>query len=175
MGLVGRVVTRTLRLFPYLPGGYERDDVRGLGNLGLVRAAQSFDPARGVRFSTYACRCIENAIACALQRETAREINCASLTQPFPGEEETLLEDEVVDPGADTVRTVLKQCDREVLMREIAGLSKQHAQLLRALYFQGISVDQIAASWHRSSQTVAIHQVKALKLLRRRLRHLGFR
>src|SRR5437762_3505626 len=72
-GLVGTLVNRTLRLFPRLPGGYDRDDLRSLGYLGLLRAAQTFDSARGVAFSTYACRCIENAIARALKRESERQ------------------------------------------------------------------------------------------------------
>lgn len=32
------------------------------GNVGLIRAAEGFDPARGVRFSTYATKVIEQAI-----------------------------------------------------------------------------------------------------------------
>ena len=40
-GLVGALVSRTLRLFPRLPTGYDRDDVQSLGYLGLLRAAQT--------------------------------------------------------------------------------------------------------------------------------------
>jgi len=75
-GLVGAFVNRTLRLFPRLPSGYEREDLQSLGYMGLLRAAQTFDPKRGVAFSTYAYRCIETTIAGALRRESDRQIDC---------------------------------------------------------------------------------------------------
>lgn len=39
--------------------GLNFDDLVGAGMMGLVQAARCFDPARGVRFSTYACNCIK--------------------------------------------------------------------------------------------------------------------
>lgn len=38
------------------------DDAVGEGNLALVNAAAAFDPNAGVQFSTFATRCIENAV-----------------------------------------------------------------------------------------------------------------
>lgn len=66
-----------------LPGGLERDDLYGFGMLGLLAAADSFDPARGLKFSTYAYSRIRGSILDALrqrdvlsrgQRERMREI-----------------------------------------------------------------------------------------------------
>jgi RNA polymerase primary sigma factor len=62
------LITANLRLVVYIARGYSN---RGLpladlieeGNVGLVRAAESFDPARGVRFSSYASWWIKQAIS----------------------------------------------------------------------------------------------------------------
>ena len=33
-----------------------------IGTIGLIKAVDTFDPAKGKRFASYASRCIENAI-----------------------------------------------------------------------------------------------------------------
>jgi RNA polymerase sigma factor for flagellar operon FliA len=51
-----------------VPGGMDRDDLYGFGMLGLLAAADSFDPARGHQFSTYAYVRIRGAILDALRQ-----------------------------------------------------------------------------------------------------------
>ncbi len=60
---IGLVVTIARR---YLGGGLDLDDLVGEGNLGLIRAAEEFDPRFGARFSTYAVCWIRQAIGHAL-------------------------------------------------------------------------------------------------------------
>ena len=40
----------------------EQDDLISIGTTGLMKAVDTFDSTRRARFSTYASRCIENAI-----------------------------------------------------------------------------------------------------------------
>jgi RNA polymerase sigma factor for flagellar operon FliA len=61
------------RLRAYLPGRVDEENLESAGVLGLVAAANSFDPARGVQFKTYAYLRIRGAILDELRR------NC-----PFP-------------------------------------------------------------------------------------------
>ncbi len=55
----------------YVGRGIALDDLIGEGNLGLIRAAEEFDPRFGVRFSTYASYWIKQAIRHALINTTA--------------------------------------------------------------------------------------------------------
>lgn len=51
-----------------MPGGVDRDDIYGYGMLGLIAAADSWDPTRGLKFSTYAYTKIRGAILDELRR-----------------------------------------------------------------------------------------------------------
>lgn len=44
----------------YFNAGIEADDAISAGSLGLIKAANSFNLAKKIKFSTYASRCIEN-------------------------------------------------------------------------------------------------------------------
>lgn len=71
-----RMIQANLRLVvkiarDYLGRGLMLDDLVGEGNLGLIRAAEDFDPAFGTRFSTYASYWIKQAIRHALTNTTA--------------------------------------------------------------------------------------------------------
>jgi RNA polymerase sigma-B factor len=54
------LVHHVLKRFDYADEPYE--DLVQVGNLGLLKAAQNFDPSRGVRFSTYATSMIEGEL-----------------------------------------------------------------------------------------------------------------
>ena len=59
-------------------GGLDLDDLVGEGNLGLIRAAEEFDPNFGVRFGTYATYWIKEKIRSALI-DTATTIRLPAL------------------------------------------------------------------------------------------------
>lgn len=51
-----------VKRYPARHGTFSRDDIHQAGFLGLMHAAEKFDPARGYRFTTYAHYWIEQAI-----------------------------------------------------------------------------------------------------------------
>ena len=80
LGLVQAIARQIARR---VPPAVELDDLVSAGTLGLVRALESFDPARGLEFSTYATPRIRGAILDELRsqdwvprsvRRRAREI-----------------------------------------------------------------------------------------------------
>jgi RNA polymerase sporulation-specific sigma factor len=61
------LIERNLRLVAhmikkYYGGAKEQEDLISIGTMGLIKAINTFDVEKGIRFSTYAARCIENAI-----------------------------------------------------------------------------------------------------------------
>ncbi len=56
-----------LRLVAHIIKKYDRagedlDDLISIGTIGLIKAIDTFNPAKGARLATYAARCIENEI-----------------------------------------------------------------------------------------------------------------
>src|SRR3954469_23146902 len=71
-----RLIRANLRLVvkiarDYAGRGMGLEDLIGEGNLGLIRAAEAFDPRFGTRFSPYASYWIKQAIRHALTNTTA--------------------------------------------------------------------------------------------------------
>lgn len=85
-----------------LGGLLDLDDLVSAGNRGLIRAVERFDPARQVRFSTYAVRWIQATILCEV-RDTGHPIRVSSwvlsLSGAFRKVEERLHDLEGAPPG----------------------------------------------------------------------------
>lgn len=61
------LVEHNLRLVAHIVKKYyaisgEQDDLISIGTIGLIKAVESYDLGKKTKFSTYASRCIENAI-----------------------------------------------------------------------------------------------------------------
>ena len=61
------LVSHNLRLVAHIVKKYyaasnDQDDLISIGTIGLIKAANTFDYSKGIRFSSYAARCIENVI-----------------------------------------------------------------------------------------------------------------
>ena len=52
-----------------MPSSVDREDLQGFGMIGLIRAADSWEPGRGLKFSTYAYTKVRGAILDELRRQ----------------------------------------------------------------------------------------------------------
>lgn len=66
----------------YYATGADQDDLVSIGTIGLIKAVETFDPARSRRFSTYASRCIENELLMKF-RHSRRAPPMVSLQEPI--------------------------------------------------------------------------------------------
>ena len=62
-----KLIRHNLRLVVHVAKKYyaqpsDQEDLISIGTIGLMKAVDTFDSTRKARFSTYASRCIENAI-----------------------------------------------------------------------------------------------------------------
>ena len=174
-GLIALLVGRTLRRCPRLPAVYDYDDLYSLGNIGLLSAARTYDPQRGVAFSSYAYRCIEHSILGALKRECDQQIDCVCMSQISGEDDENPIEDQIRDTAPDAGTVALHRSDRELLEAALEGLSDRQREVISSIYFEGDSIAEIAQRWRLSMQAVQKQHVLGLKALKHRLRGFGIR
>ena len=55
-----RLVAHVVKKYQYTD--YDTEDLLSVGNIGLIKAVNTFKPDRGSRLATYAAKCVENAI-----------------------------------------------------------------------------------------------------------------
>ena len=99
------LIERNLRLVVYIARKFENtgicvEDLISIGTIGLIKAIDTFDPAKGIRLSSYASRCIENEILMFFRsgRKSAQDV---SLNEPIDTDKEgnalTILDTMAVD------------------------------------------------------------------------------
>lgn len=81
------LITHNLRLVVYIAKKFETpsagiEDMISIGTIGLIKAVDTFDPARASKFASYASRCIENELRMEL-RKIRREGAAVSLQEPL--------------------------------------------------------------------------------------------
>ena len=137
--------------------GLEYDDAFQIGAMGLMRAAAHYDESRGVKFSTYAMRCIKAALGTDLRKRIAVRrgggITPLSLDAPCARLNGLTLGD-MLRARDDVER---QQLEGEMLAAFEAMLASQPARparLARMFWLEGLTQREIAAALGLNPQTV---------------------
>ena len=128
-----RMIRANLRLVvkiarDYVGRGMSLDDLIGEGNLGLIRAAEDFDPRFGTRFSTYASHWIKQAIRHALTNTTATirlPAHMVTLLSKWRKAERVLTRELGQPPSFDQVAVALGLSDAQRVLVERAKRASQ--------------------------------------------------
>lgn len=81
------LVEHNLRLVAHIVKKYhssseEQDDLISIGTIGLIKAVNTFDNDKGIKFATYASKCIENEILMHY-RTKKKSFNEVSISEPI--------------------------------------------------------------------------------------------
>jgi len=71
---VEELVLKNIRLVYYIAQKYlgtynDLEELSSIGKIGIIKAAQSYDESKGIKFATYASRCISNEILMFLRKQ----------------------------------------------------------------------------------------------------------
>lgn len=124
-----RLVAHVIKKFEHT--GEEKEDLISIGTIGLIKAINTFNHARGTRLATYAARCIENEILMFLRSNTRKKQEI-SLQEPIgidkEGNEITLME--VISSDDNIFETVEFNLLREKLVKMLDTLKAREKKVL---------------------------------------------
>ena len=171
-----KLIRHNLRLVAHVAKKYyttpdKQDDFISIGTIGLIKAVDTYDPARTVRFASYASQCIQNELRMHLRR-VRREAGTLSLQEPLEGENGMLtLADTLPDEAV-----MEEDCERRDATARLRALVEQlperDRQLLTLRYGLGggapLTQQEVAARFGISRSYVSRLEKRALSELARR-------
>lgn len=155
--------------------GIDYDELESIGNLGFVKALNSFDKMKGIRFSTFAINCIVNEILFFLRKEK-KHMGNISLNKKlqFDGQgntftlEETLEDNQFAEKGIDY--KIMKEEEKQSLLKAISKLNDEEQYIM--LYRYGVNghktktQKELAEALNMSQANVSKIQRNCLKKLK---------
>lgn len=160
---------RRAYLQKYYAGNSAQDDMISIGTIGLIKAVDTFDPAKGKRFASYASRCIENELRMDLRRGRRTGVTL-SLQEPLEADGQLTLADTLPDE-ADMEAGCESRADAARLRALVDALPARERAIMRQRYgFDGApkTQQQTAQALHISRSYVSRLEKRAIEYLRGR-------
>ena len=132
-----RLIEHNLRLVVYIARRFENtgvgiEDLISIGTIGLIKAVETYQPAKNIKLATYASRCIENEILMYL-RKNANRRGEVSLDEPLNTDwdgNELLLSD-VLGTESDLIEKPLEEdVDRDLLLTAVTRLPERERTII---------------------------------------------
>lgn len=131
------LIERNLRLVVYIARKFENtgisvEDLISIGTIGLIKAVNTFNPAKKIKLATYASRCIENEILMYLRRNSKvrGEISFDEpLNVDWDGNE--LLLSDILGTDNDLIYHYIEdEVERQLLKNAMSRLSNREKQIM---------------------------------------------
>lgn len=121
----------------YSTEGYDFEDLVSIGIIGLIKAVDTYDVTKNIKFSTYSSRCISNEILMGIRKNNTinvQKVNIEdTLSCDFEGNELKYL-DILEDKNSDFVTKIIDNYLSKELLDVIDSLSEKEKELVM-LYF----------------------------------------
>ena len=132
-----RLIEHNLRLVVYISRRFENtgvgiEDLISIGTIGLIKAVETYKPAKNIKLATYASRCIENEILMFLRKNANRRSE-VSLDEPLNTDwdgNELLLSD-VLGTDSDAIEKPIEEdVERNLLMDAVNRLNRRERTII---------------------------------------------
>jgi len=132
------LIERNLRLVVYIARKFENtgigiEDLVSIGTIGLIKAVNTFDPAKKIKLATYASRCIENEVLMFLRRNSRTRLE-VSLDEPLKTDwdgNELLLSDVLGTEGDMVYKCIEESVEKQLLSCALDHLSPREQRIMQ--------------------------------------------
>lgn len=132
-----RLVEHNLRLVAHIIKKYytqasNQEDLISIGTIGLIKAINTYQPAKNIKLATYASRCIENEILMHL-RKTANLKSEVSFDEPLNTDwdgNELLLSDILGTESDLVMKPIEADVDRQLLSDALEKLEDREREII---------------------------------------------
>ena len=132
-----KIIIHNIRLvisevMKYLGGPYELQELVSIGMIGLIKSVDTFDISKGVNFSSYFVKCINNEILMFMRSEK-RFINEVSFEQPIgrdKEDEELTILSILFDRDSDFVTEYEKNESYKIIREVINSLPEKYKNVV---------------------------------------------
>ena len=132
-----QLIERNLRLVVYSARRFENtginiEDLISIGTIGLIKAVDTYNPAKSIKLATYSSKCIENEILMHL-RKTASQKAELSIDEPLNTDwdgNELLLSDVLGSEPDEVGREIEQEDERHQLNSFVCGLPPRERQIM---------------------------------------------
>ena len=135
------LIERNLRLVVYIAKKFDNtgigvEDLISIGTIGLIKAINTFNPAKNIKLATYASRCIENEILMYLRRNNKTRME-VSIDEPlnvdWDGNE--LLLSDILGTDEDVIcRNLEHETEKDLLHLAISRLNPREQKIVELRY-----------------------------------------
>ena len=148
-GVKSQLIERNLRLVVYIARRFENtgvgiEDLISIGTIGLIKAINTYQPAKNIKLATYASRCIENEILMYLRKTSSQKTELSfdePLNTDYDGNE--LLLSDVLGTEADVVMRPLEDdVDLCLLASALDTLSPREREIITLRFGLGGGKEQ---------------------------------
>ena len=165
-----RLVSHIIR--KYYSAYSEQDELLSIGSLGLVKAVDTFNTERGIRFATYGAKCIQNEILMYFRsfKKTAHEVSIND-TIDIDKDGNPLTYLDIIASEEDTVESIEMRIYIEKLLSRVESLlSGREKKIIVLRYgltgYEPMTQKEIAEHLKISRSYVSRIEKKALETLK---------
>jgi RNA polymerase sigma factor (sigma-70 family) len=135
-----------------LPWQFDLDDLIGPAELGLVKAATRYDPAKNNNFQTYAYPRVHGSILDSIKRREYRERSHKPIAAAGP----------LRSPGP----SIEDAIDRQRVWKFVDQLPERRRKIIQGIYREGKTLEEIAGEEHVSVTCICRLHRESLRRLR---------
>ena len=136
-----KLIEHNLRLVVFLAKKYENtgvdlEDLVSIGSIGLIKAINTFSSNKNIKLATYASRCIDNEILMYLRKnkKVKSEVSIDQALSLDSDGNELHLEDIIGTPKDEITKTLEKEDDKDLMIKEILSLKPRDREIMILRY-----------------------------------------